>query len=972
MRNSILLLLIVFNTTVSFTQSKHQNYWVDSLLQSMSIDEKFGQLFIIRSFARYDEELQLKTKLLIENYYVGGICFFKGTAPVLVDLVNQFQSISKVPLLMSMDAEWGLGMRMTDLISFPKQITLGAIEDNRLIYQMGKEMAAQMKDLGMHMNYAPVLDINSNICNPVINERSFSANRKKVISKSFAYMQGLQDGGVLASLKHFPGHGDTDMDSHIDLPTLLCTRQRLDSVELYPFKAIIDFHPASVMVAHLNIPVLDSSANIPATLSSSIINNLLRTEYNYNGLIITDALEMKGVTKNFTAAEIVLKAFKAGNDLLLLSEDIPAAIAMLNAALTNGEISERELDEKVKRILKAKYQVGLSTPTLIQIDSNWQKQTNLKTYLLKETLYKKAFTLARDNGDLVPIRKTPTKIISININGVPENMFQKRIQDYAEVCSYSLSNISQWNLDIAADIAEADLVLISLHKLNYQEFKQYGLNMELIQALNSLIAKKKCIISIFGCPYVSMFFPRNCSLFLTYEDNDLAMDIAAQMLFGAEPIVGTSPVNTYEILTEGIGIKRPSLLRMGFGIPESLGMNSDSLMKIDSLVYELIQQKAAPGCQIVVARNNKIVYKKSFGYFTYDSLQPVDDRSIYDLASLTKIVCTAPVLMLLDDQNKIEFKRKFADYLPEFSLSNKSDLRIKDFLLHQGKLVAWIPFYKSTLISPDTFNIIDYSYYGKVPSSRFNIPVCDSFYLRSDYRDTIFKKILESKISDEKKYLYSDVGFYFIPNLVQKLTKQGFEQYYRQNFVNSLSLRYTAFNPLSKHFSKEQIPPTEIDGYFRHRVIQGYVHDMGAAMLGGMSGHAGLFSNATDVATIMQMILNRGNYGGKEYFTSSTVSKFTERDSELSRRALLFDMPELIDTITAYVSPLASKKTYGHQGFTGTCVWVDPVNQLVYVFLSNRTYPDAKINLLHKNRYRSKIQDVIYRSMGEKAVGNKQ
>ncbi len=959
------LLIIVLSSSASYAQRNQQSQWVDSIMQTMSIDEKLGQLFIVRSFAKYEEELQLKTRSLIQEYHIGGVCFFKGTVPVLADLINQFQSISKVPLLMSMDAEWGLGMRMTDVLSLPKQITLGAIEDNHSLYQVGREMARQLKELGIQMNYAPVLDINNNISNPVINERSFGSNRKKVIAKSFALMQGLQDGGILACIKHFPGHGDTETDSHADLPTLNHSRRRLDSVELYPFKALLDLNPAAVMVAHLNIPVLDTATNIPATLSAPIIKNILRKDYNYNGLIITDALEMKGVTKNFSAAEIALRAFKAGNDLLLLSEDIPAAVTALKDALANADISEQELNEKVKRILNAKYQAGLSKPTMIQIDSNLQKQTNLRSYLLREGLYKKAFTLARDENDLVPVRKIPSRIICISINGEPDNAFQKRLMDYADVCNYTLSGFDQWNSQIAADIEEADLVLVSLHKLNYQSVRRYGMNIELVQALNLLISHKRCIITIFGCPYVSMYFPKNCSLFLAYEENPQTMDLAAQMLFGTDPIIGMSPVNTHDVLEEGKGILRPSLFRMGYSVPEAQGMSSDSLQRVDSLVFELVQQKAAPGCQVVIAKNNKIVYRKSFGYYTYDSLQSVNDHTMYDLASLTKVVCTAPVIMQLDDQNKLEIGKKFADYLPEFSASNKSDLSIKDFLLHQGRLVAWIPFYKSTMISPDTLNILDYRFYGKVPSFRYNIPVCDSLYLRSDYRDTVFQKILDSKRSEEKKYLYSDVGFYFMPKLVQKLSNQRFEQYYMRNFVSPLSLRYTAFNPLSKQYTKEQIPPTEIDGYYRHRVIQGYVHDMGAAMMGGISGHAGLFSNATDVAVLMQMILNRGNYGGLEYFTSSTVSKFTARDPELSRRALIFDMPELVDTSTAYVSSLASKKTFGHQGFTGTCTWVDPDNQLVYVFLSNRTYPDSKINLLHKNRYRKSIQDVIYRSMGK-------
>ncbi|MBK8485364.1 MAG: serine hydrolase [Saprospiraceae bacterium] len=963
MKNILITILFFCFLNLSYGQQNGQKAWVDSVLNKLSVEQKLGQLFVIRSFATNTDESLQNILSLIQNYHVGGVCFFKGTIPKMIELNNLYQSNASIPLLMSMDAEWGLGMRMLDGFSFPKQMSLGAIQDNQLVYKMGKEMGYQLKSVGIHMNYAPVLDINNNINNPVINERSFGSNRKQVLAKSFALMQGMQDAGVLASLKHFPGHGDTEIDSHHDLPTLSYSKKRIDSLEMFPFKGILNFNPASIMVGHLNIPSLDSSSHLPATLSKRIIIDYLRNSLGYQGLIITDALEMKGITKTFSTGEIAIKAFQAGNDILLLSENVPEAVAALKQALVDQLISETELNEKVTRILIAKYKVGLHHLKPILLDTLGLKMSTRRSKVLKEQIFKKAITLARDPNKLVPIQKIPSNIISLNLNAPLNNIYQKRLQDYTNVNTYSINTLQELTPEIENALQNSELILISVHKLNYLAAKNYGLNLELIQKLNSILVYKKNIINFFGCPYASMYFPTSSSMLLLYEDNDFTQDLAAQLLFGADAILGNSPITAGMYLTEGKGIHRPSLSRIGFSFPESQGMNMDTLQKIDSIAYELIFNKAAPGCQVVVIKNQQVVFRKSYGYFTYDSVQTVENQTMYDVASLTKIICSAPILMILNDRNLIQFQSTFSRYLPEFSTSNKSDLSIKDFMLHQGKLVSWIPFYKSTLTQPDSINRFNPSYYSTSPSLKFNIPVCDSFYLLSSFRDSIFTKILESNRLNEKKYLYSDIGFYFLPKLILKQTKQSFENFYLRNLIIPIGLRFTTFNPLFHHFEKNQIAPTEIDNYFRHREIRAYVHDMGAAMLGGVSGHAGVFSTATEVAMILQLFLNKGNYGGIEYITAGTVSKCIERDPEFSRRALLFDMPELQETDLPYVSRFASKKTFGHQGFTGTCAWADPENQLIFVFLSNRTYQDSKSNLLHKNRYRTKIQDLIYRSI---------
>ncbi|MDQ3141248.1 MAG: serine hydrolase [Bacteroidota bacterium] len=959
-----ILLIILFLGLCNILSSQKNNVWVEEQLRSMSVDEKIGQLFIIRAYGRNDSLHINEVKNLISNYHIGGICFFQGSAVKQLELTHEYQQLSKYPLIISMDAEWGPAMRLkNDVFFFPKQLCLGAIVDNSLIYKMGRSVAKQLKRIGVNMNFAPVMDINNNPRNPVINDRSFGSDRLNVTAKSYAYMKGLQDGGILACGKHFPGHGDTETDSHFELPIINHNKQRLDSIELFPFRVLKDFDLASIMVGHLHIPNLDSTENLPATLSAPIITGIVRDQFQYDGLIITDALEMKGISNNFIPGELELLAFKAGNDILLLSQNVPLAIEKLQQALINKEITLSELDAKVRRILLAKYKAGLNDLVLPGVE-NLDKEVNAYTdKAIKETLYRNAITLVWDRGFHVPIRKVGGKLISISFGNKEINTFQHRISDYMEANHFTESTYQADVASIQNQILQADHLVISLHRLNYNVNNNYGVSIETIQKINKLAENKHVTLVVFGCPYIIPFFKNVTSVILAYEDNPSVQDIAAQLLFGVDPFKGRLPINLDSLILNKHGINRPSLMRLGYAIPEEVGLSSDSLNFIDTLAEELIQMHAAPGCQILVAKAGKIIYSKAFGYFTYDSLSPVTDNTLYDLASVTKIAATASAIMLLDDQGKFSVNKKVADFFNEFSNSNKSALNFKDILLHQGQLLSWIPFYKETLISPDTLNQINSLFYKNIKETNFSIQVADSLFLRSDYIDTIIQRIVNSKRLEEKKYLYSDIAYYLIPSLIEKITGQKFQDFLYTRLYQPLYIPKLVFNPLQHGFKKTQIAPTEIDTYYRHQVVQAYVHDMGAAMMGGISGHAGLFGNAKSLAVLMQCFLNNGNYGGIEYFRSGTIRGYTDRNEELNRRALAFDVKELGSALPPYVSAKASDRTYGHQGFTGTCVWIDPVHDLVFVFLSNRTYPYSNINKLFKNRYRTRIQDVIYTSI---------
>lgn len=960
MIKKILFLFLICNIAIA-QERMSESEWIEKVMSQMNTQDKVSQLFVIRSKSDNNIEEINYIKNLLAKYAIGGVCFFQGTPRRQVELTNTYQSICRVPLMISMDAEWGTGMRLkNEGFSYPKNISLGAIRNNQLIYQTGYDIGLQLKRLGVHMNYAPCVDINLNPNNPVINERSFGSDKAEVTSKAFSYMYGLQDAGVLACLKHFPGHGDTDTDSHYDLPVLLHSRERIDSIESFPYKVLTKYDVASLMVGHLHIPSLDSVSNIPATLSPLIVKNLIRDSLKFEGLIITDALEMKGVTKNYTNGQLELMAFKAGNDILLLSENVERSIGYLVAAIDSNKISIADLDEKVRRILKAKYKVGLDQLSLISTDNIELDLKKPEFTAFKEKLYRESITLLKDFKNQIPVRNLNQKMVSISFNSESNSSFQNRIQSYKKIRKFNYKSGEIPNEEFEKQISSTDHVLISLHKLNYKKESNFGLSNELINWINQMALSHNITLIVFGNPYIISKFQNINSIVLAYEDNPLVQDITAQLIFGSGEIQGKAPVDLGFNYIKNI--KRPNLYRLGYATPEFAACSSKVLEQIDELAAQMIRNKTTPGCQILVARKGKVIYNKSFGFLRYDSLESVTNNTIYDVASLTKIVATVPSLMILEDRNQFDLKKKFVDYFPEFANSNKADVNFKDFLLHQARFVSWIPFYKNTLFSPDTLNEINWAFYRKEKSDSFSIQVCDSLFLRTDYRDSVYNRIILSKRHDERKFFYSDIGFYFMPRLIQQITKKPFEDFINSEIVNPIGMENFCFNPLTKAFGKSQIAPSEIDDYYRHQEIQGYVHDMGSAMLGGVSGHAGIFSNAEDLAKLNQCFLNRGNYGGIEIISSGTIAKYTDRDSELQRRGIGFDLPELNPKDPPYISTMASAATYGHQGFTGTCVWTDPKAELIYVFLSNRTYPKSSPNYLHKYRYRTKIQDIIYNS----------
>lgn len=942
-----------------------EQQWVDSVMATLSTDEKIAQLFMIRAHSNKDSAHIKEVSNAIRTYNVGGLCMFQGGPDRQVRLINKWQGEAKTPLLVSVDGEWGLGMRLDSTMSFPRQMTLGAIQNDRLIYLMGVEIARQCTRTGIQMNFAPVLDINSNPANPVINTRSFGECRYNVTRKSYAYMKGMQDNHVIAVGKHFPGHGDTDTDSHHTLPVIRHSATRLDTLELYPFKELINKGMMSIMVAHLNIPAYFSDAAMASTLSKAVITDLLRTHLGFDGLIVTDALEMKGVSKNYAAGAIELAALKAGNDILLLPQDIPKGINEIKKALLTGDITEDIINERCRRVLTYKYRAGLSSYSPLNTENVYNDLNTPEAIKLKKELLAAAITVVK-NDNTIPFNQVETRKTALLAIGDG-----KAVSFHENLKILQGSNLTihkehtQADADkIVKELSGYERVIVSIHNTSSLPQRKFGISQQSINLINRIAKQQRITLCIFANPYALSFFADTTNMdaiLIGYQDDTDAHEATAAIITGKADALGKLPVTGSRFFPVGYGIFTGSEKFIDYATPASLGIDSSYIKRIDSLAVNGIKQGAYPGCQILFARDGKIFYHKSFGHHTYDSLIPVKNNDLYDIASVTKIAATAVALMKLYDEGRIDLTKSLSDYLPIPDSSNKANIKIYDILGHQARLRAWIPFYSKTLIKGQLNDTI----YRKTFSPEFSLKVADSIFILNSYRDSIMKDISLSPLNKTKDYLYSDLGLYYLMAIVEKQTGLPFDSYLYEHFYKPLRMYNTLFNP-REHMHKNNIVPSEIDTYFRRQVVQGYVNDQAAAMLGGVGGHAGLFSNAYDLAILLQMLLNEGTINGMEFIKPSTVQLFTKRHftaNKNNRRGLLFDKPLLNPDGTGPTCKDASQSSYGHSGFTGTYVWVDPEQKLIYIFLSNRTYPNPDNRKISTLNIRTDIHQTAYEAL---------
>lgn len=954
----------VFNKITHNTQSK--TVWVDSLVSNMTLDDKICQLMMIRAHSDKGPAYEADVANLIKKYKVGGLCFFQGTPVKQATLTNNYQDMSEVPLMIAMDAEWGLGMRLTDsVISYPKQMTLGAIKDEALVKEMGKEIAIQLKRMGVHVNFAPVADINNNADNPVINVRSFGENRENVAVKATAYMKGLQDNGIIACAKHFPGHGDTKVDSHLDLPIINKPMTTLDTLELFPFNTLINQGLKSIMVGHLSVPAIDDKNNKPTSLSSKAINELLVKKLGFKGLIFTDGMEMNAISKTYKAGEAEAEALWAGNDILLLPKSVPLALQGIKDYIQQGKISVAEIDHKLRKVLEAKYNLGLSNYKPIELFNLVEDLNTPSQLAFKRTLVENALTLLRNQSNKLPLKNlSNTKIVSIAMGTKKAQLFQNTIRKYisGEFFGFDENDGANKKYQILLHCKKKDYVIVSLHNLNNNSKNNYGISDNELDLINDISKVSTVILVNFGSPYLLKYFDNIPVVIQAYEDADDFQDLAAQLIFGGATCKGKLPVTSSFKSRYGLGLSIFKPTRLGYDLPERVGMSSAKLNAIDLLARDAINIRATPGCQVLVAKDGKIIFDKSFGYQTYQKKIPITTGSIYDLASITKVAATTLSVMKLQELGKMSINDDLVKYLPELECTNKEYLLIKDVMTHHAGLRAWIPFYEETLLKVHNRSFPSPKIYSPVRRGLFTVKVIDSLYMNRKYKDVIWDEIIKSDLPNKGQYKYSDLGFYMLAEIINRISGKSINQFVNNNFYNPLGLQTMTFLPLNK-FKKNHIVPTEIDNYFRMKKVQGYVHDMGAAMMGGVSGHAGLFSNSLDLAVILQMLLNDGTYGGKQFLNPETVRLFTSRCPGCKRRAIGFDMSLLDKKAVSNTSKLSSEANFGHTGFTGTCMWADPENNLVYIFLSNRTYPTMQNRRLIREDYRERIQTAIYESI---------
>lgn len=937
-----------------------QRKWVETKYNSMSLNERLGQLFMVSVASDQPKAATDRITSLIRDEHIGGVIFSTGGPVRQARLTNDYQKQSKTPLLVGMDAEWGLAMRLDSTYAFPWNMTLGAIQDDKVVEKVGRQIGKHAKRLGVHINFAPDIDININPKNPIIGNRSFGEDRENVSRKGVAFMKGIESAGVLSSGKHFPGHGDTATDSHHALPVINFSRKRLDSVEMYPYQKLIDSGLSSVMVAHLEVPALELKKGLPSSLSEQIITGILKEEMGFKGLVFTDALNMKGVTDHGKNGDAEVNAFLAGNDMLLMPTVVEQAKKKLTKAYEKGKITEERLAESVKKILMAKYKAGLHNFKPIDLNHLYEDLNTIENDLVYEEAIENAITVVKNDFYLMGIKRLENKKIAyVKFGDAHSGPFIKELNKYAKVTQVNGKDIAT----LKGRLKDFNLVIVGHHKSNESPWKGYKFTKTELTWLSE-IAKERgsnLILTTFTKPYSLLDIPSFKGIdgvVVAYQNSKLAQEKTAQLIFGAIPGKGVLPVTANTDFPVNTTVQLKSLARLGYSLPERVGMSSSKLARIDELVQNGLDSMMYPGAQVLIARKGKVIYNKGFGRPTYKSKEKVTPEHIYDLASITKILGTLPIVMNMEEEGEIALNDTFEELVPEYSDTEIKDVTVLKALSHYGRLPSWIAFYVSTL---DEKRKPSTEFYRRQPLDGFSIKVTDNLYLTDAYKDSIYNRIGRQDLKSNR-YRYSDVAYYVMKKYIEDTKKRRLDQLANDFLYQPIGATRTSYNPLEK-FPKNQIVPSEEDNYYRYQTVQGFVHDMGAAMQGGVGGHAGLFSNANDVAKIMQMYLQNGTYGGTKFLDSRTIQKFNKCyfcDKKV-RRGVGFDKPQLGDS--GPTCGCVSRKSFGHSGFTGTYTWADPEEEIVYVFLSNRTYPSASNTLLVKTGLRTRIQKAIYESI---------
>lgn len=920
-------------------QDPTEDVTVDVLLEEMTLREKIGQLFFIRAngyFKNVGDESYRQLTSKIKHYKVGGIVFFKGSIYGQAVLTNRLQTISDTPLWITQDMEFGAAMRVEETTRLTPAMGIAATQNPDYAYLAGKVTAREADALGVHQIFAPVLDVNNNPRNPVINVRSFSGNPDTVALYGQQFMKGVQSEGIVSTAKHFPGHGDTDTDSHHSLPVINHDYERLQSVELLPFKKVIDDGIESVMSAHIAFPRISSNPRLPGTLDPFILNRILVDSLNFNGLIVTDGLEMRGISAHYSPGEAVVMALKAGADMMLLSLDEITAIQEVERAVERGNITEERIDRSVRKILAKKKEARLFQSRQTDIDLLNFRINSPKNRQIADKISRKSLTLLKNKNDIIPLRpnKHP-RVLVVSVTDTDND--EKGAALAEEMRTYHPSvrhrvfyrGISaKEKQNILRNARWADLIVIGAHMhINASGNNQFNSSQR--RLLHQLPSQTPKALLTFGNPYAVGDLPDADVQLLAWDGSDHQLKNTAPALFGASAIGGRLPIDIPGAYAMNEGLSLPQTT-IRFDRPESVDFWADSLYKVDRIMHEAIFDSTFPGGVVTVLKDGVIAYQKGFGYETYQKLNPVHTYDIYDLASLTKIMATTTAMMKLVDEGKIRLDDKVSAYFPEFNTGLKRDITIRHLLLHTSGLPP--------------FRI----YIDKLKTRRALVEAVKNEPLIYEPGAT---------------YKYSDLGFILMGEIVREVTGMRLDKYLHRTFYQPLGMNNTRFNPLNAgDVFANRIPPTEKDTIYRHKTVRAQAHDERAYYMDGVAGHAGLFSSGSDIAIFTQMLLNKGSYGGKQYLKPKTIEQFTKRQSELVNRGYGFDRKDEEGESTA--GTLTSKEAFGHTGFTGTSFWVDPRRDLAIIILTNRTYPYRSYGR-NISKIRAEVADAVISSIIE-------
>lgn len=904
----------------------------------MSLEEKIGQLLMVPAHSDPKRSNKREVEQWIARYHIGGVIFMQGSPHAQVALTNAFQAQSPLPLLIAMDAEWGPAMRLDSLPRFPNALTLAAVPDDSLVYQVARSIARQCRRLGVHINFAPVADINSNPQNPVIGFRAFGADRHRVTQLSLLFMHGLQDEGVIAVAKHFPGHGDTYIDSHFDLPAVLHDSVRLDSVELYPFRHLIREGVGGVMIGHLLVPQIDT---LTATVSRRVIHHLLREKLGFQGIVFSDALNMKAVSLYFPPGELEVRALEAGADILLYVENVPVAVRAIHEAVLKGRLTEEEIDEKVRRILSLKAYLGL-----IQSSPPFVSPSKLMEDLWAESIlrplreaYIQAVTLLQNRSRLLPLGHSPERRVAyIQIGYERLAPLYRYLSHYAALDAIVFPSLEKLPPDsIAQALKDYTTFIIGLFNLSNNPRRSFGLRPKVLDFLCELgSAKQEVILCVFGNPYTLSFFGEEDAIILAYQEDTLAQWQVANIIFGANPPSGRLPIS--------IPMRYGRMVEYDFTPYRPLYpyRSPYRFEKTDSVLYAAVRQKLSPGFVLTVIYRDTIVYSRGVGSLSYtSSLFPSSTHHLYDVASLTKVFATTLMAMDLYEQGRLVLNEPLSVRVPQWEAYPIGKLTAMQLLTHTAGFPPVLPLVQE--LSADPAILSDSL------TENHTLPLSRSRFLHKSYPRRVWAKIRSYPVQPTNRPVYSDLGMVVLERYMEHITGVPMESYVLQRFYQPMGLYRMVFHP-ALNCLDTVCAPTEVDATWRKDTLRGYVHDPTAALLGGSAGNAGLFASASDLAKLLWMLSKGGEYGGYCYFSASTVSTFTQ-EVERTGRGLGWDKPSRDKQ--AVLPSTFSRESFGHLGFTGTAAWCDPRRELIIVILSNRIHPtstDTRFNQLNIRR----------------------